>query len=164
MGDLDVDILGSTGEWFENTDGLGNFSARRLTDDAMPSNSYSQLEIGDIDQDGDLDVLASSAGGEQIVWHENDDDNFLTHVIAAQFDVKRAVLSDLDSDGDLDVISVSRFSVNWFQNENGQFSPQETLISDRRLTGSFVVADVDSDSDLDIVVRQPGNTVGCGGC
>ncbi len=57
-GDLDVlsaSIVDKKIAWYENTDGKGTFGTQRLITTA--SNSAFSVYAGDVDGDGDLDVL-----------------------------------------------------------------------------------------------------------
>ena len=56
--------------WYENLDGAGGFAPKQLiTDRAAGGNS---VAVGDLDGDGDLDVLSASSVDDKIAWYENE--------------------------------------------------------------------------------------------
>lgn len=71
-----MDILSASSEnstinWYENTDGTGNFGAGQIITRFAGANPQSVL-AADLDGDGDVDVLSSS--WDRLVWSENTDD------------------------------------------------------------------------------------------
>jgi len=68
-------------------------------------------EAADLDEDGDLDVVAAGMFADKVAWYENDGQwNFTEHVLLDRWQGARAVgVSDLDSDGDLDIAAVATF-------------------------------------------------------
>lgn len=77
------------------------------------------LAAGDIDGDGDLDIVTCAKDSRAAVWYENDGrGGFTAHAIwedQAAYDVR---LVDLDGDGDLDLLVAGQQSKNvvWFEN------------------------------------------------
>ncbi|MRT15346.1 T9SS type A sorting domain-containing protein [Vitellibacter sp. q18] len=74
--DGDNDILATGGGafdgevvWFENLDGQGSFGAKNVISTEV---QFSRSVIAaDIDNDGDMDVIASSQNDDKIAWYEN---------------------------------------------------------------------------------------------
>ena len=136
-----------------------------------PTEYTNQLTIGDLDGDGDLDIVFanggnfSSAGAPQKarVYINNGTGFFTdeTDVRTGGFDgLHRGVeLGDCDNDGDLDILLVQDFDnlpgllINngsgFFSSEGGTRLPNLTLASSR---GQF--GDVDNDGDLDIFITS----------
>ncbi len=86
-GDQDVVVTGeraNTVSWFENTDGIGGFGSEIVLSNTIARAMY--LDIGDIDGDGHLDVLAESYDNGDITWFKASQD-YLTS-------------NDIDPDGD----------------------------------------------------------------
>ncbi|MCB9357502.1 MAG: VCBS repeat-containing protein [Calditrichaeota bacterium] len=69
-------------------------------------------EAADLDDDGDMDIVACGMFADKVAWYENDGSfNFTEHVLAAHLDGARAVaIADIDSDGDLDIAAVAKFA------------------------------------------------------
>lgn len=85
--------------WYENTDGLGNFSDQKII--AYISKVRS-VHVSDIDQDGDMDIIAGSNNNSstntfnKVLWFENLGivGNSISGVI--QFDLDANGCDDLD--------------------------------------------------------------------
>ncbi|MEZ4880766.1 MAG: T9SS type A sorting domain-containing protein [Flavobacteriaceae bacterium] len=124
-GDGDKDVIAAIfGDgkisWYENMDGLGNFSAEKVVSNLTPT--VRLVQIADIDKDGNLDIAAAIAGTNTIVWYENTDGlgTFSLQKIISE-DANGLVwifLEDLDGDTDLDVISASIMDnkIAWYKN------------------------------------------------
>ena len=124
-GDDDLDVisaadLGDEVAWYENTDGLGTFGPgiriSGLTDRAL------SVFAGDVDGDGDQDVLSGSALDRKVAWYENTDGLGTfgpQKLITTMADGVRSVFAaDVEGDGDLDVFSASQNDdqVAWYEN------------------------------------------------
>lgn len=133
-GDGDADLVGGAAEdggellWFENTDGAATtWTAHPIAIGLMIS-----LDGGDIDRDGDVDLLVSegvsaSQPANVVSWFENvagDGSTWTEHLIGVgpngagpSRDVQ---LADLDRDGDLDAAGAANGA--WCQNVSGDAS------------------------------------------
>lgn len=70
--DGDIDIVGGglyELGWMENTNGQGNFASYQQIE--YTSNDAHRVELADLDNDNDLDVLASTTGADYVAWYEN---------------------------------------------------------------------------------------------
>ncbi|MCA9200334.1 MAG: VCBS repeat-containing protein, partial [Planctomycetales bacterium] len=116
--------------------------------------------VVDFDQDGDLDILASSRRTKQIVWVENLDGrgSFSDEQVLAETlePVTRIQTIDLDADGDLDIVYQSFFgtSLTWLQQQSGRLLESRTLISSDSAISDFQLGDLDGDHDIDIVTAE----------
>ncbi len=126
-GDGDQDVLAASYQsdenliaWHENTDGQGTFSAAQQISDQIKGTEI--LFSIDIDNDGDIDLVAASSPDSLIVWFENTDGegSFGQHyVITDDIDhVSGIYCADLDGDGDNDILSASwgDNTIAWYKN------------------------------------------------
>src|SRR5690606_34511707 len=71
-GDMDV-LSGSEADdivaWYENTDGEGTFSEKKIINNDV--GFIKSLDVNDMDGDGDMDVLSASSWDDEIIWFEN---------------------------------------------------------------------------------------------
>lgn len=181
-GDGDIDVVASGAEedqvsWFEN-DGrrppvfiphvitidpnIVWFEPQGLADGA------SSVDVADVDGDGDLDVIATAAAANLVLWFERDSaspPNFTPHAIFdSAIGAAVAVAADIDGDGDIDIISGSSGdgTVRWHENDgadNPTFTTQSLITTavDPRI---IQVLDLDGDLDFDLVVGSSGdNTI-----
>ncbi len=170
-GDLDV-LVGNDSQ--PNRLYLNNGAAvfADATASRMPLDNYGAhaLALGDIDGDGDLDVMVGSAGsnGSPTRMYLNSGFGTFAEASATRMpsgsNITRALaLGDVDGDGDLDLVvgnagidgSQSRLYVN---NGAGTFidAMATRMPVGSHLTTSLALSDVDRDGDLDLVVGNSG--------
>lgn len=163
-GDGDLDIVSAidfeqSAVWYENKDGLGNFYPRKYISFLLLS--CRSVFPADIDNDGDLDVVANSAGNVTISWFENIDGqgNFgPQHIVNEQPQptyVSDVFCADIDGDGDLDIIGAANGEnrVLWHENLDGlgAFGPQRIVTNEALSCTSIFCVDLDNDGDIDVV-------------
>lgn len=156
--------------WFENLDGLGSFGAENIVSTTINGAFYSTM--GDIDNDGLKDIVASSLIDDKIIWFKGLDGlgNFSNeNPVASSIDNARKVdVKDMDNDGDLDVVYLSRNNnqLLWSENIDGQGTfGTPIVINDNFFTSDFItselfdVNDLDNNGMLDIITLStiPGN-------
>ena len=160
-GDGDADVLSASEAddsvtWYENTDGLGTFSAG--TDITTGADGARSVVAADLDGDGDADVLSASFTDDRVVWYENTDGEGTfstgTDITSSADGVRVVFATDLDGDGDVDVLSASMTDdrVVWYRNTDGEgtFSAgtEIDVVAGAR---AVFAADLDADGDADVV-------------
>ncbi len=171
-GDLDVAVsdhdTGSAGfsseavTWFEN-DGASDPEFTKIQIDVTFLFSR-EIKIGDLDGDGDLDIVADSDEDDKIYWYENDgasDPSFTKNTVDPfVLKVSEIGLGDIDGDGDQDIIFTDRDGdyISYSQND-GASDPSFTEVSVESSVDAInlaLVEDLDLDGDLDIISGSPG--------
>ncbi len=109
--------------WFENPM-PDRSAADGWTQHFVGMKAAAGLCIGDVNGDGDTDIVTASAGSaKQLSWWEDENgtgDNWTEHTILNNINNGKAVhASDMDGDGDLDVIAASSYDLYWFENNDG---------------------------------------------
>jgi hypothetical protein len=170
-GDGDLDIVSAsqaddTIAWYEN-DGAANPSWS-AADIATSADLARDIEVADMDGDGDLDIVSASVNDDTIAWYENDgatNPTWTAANIATSADGARGVhVADMDGDGDLDIISASAIdnTIAWYEND-GASDPTWTatdIATNMNGARDIEAADMDGDGDLDIVaVSQNDDTL-----
>ena len=168
-GDGHVDVAASSYAdkvvWHANLDGAGGFGPENLIAEAPVVDSTQSLASGDMDADGDIDLIVGSYDDDTIIIFTNSDalGTFVygTLVTNSMNGVVFVGIHDVDGDGDLDVTGAARFSdtIAWFENSNGvgtSWTPHvlSTSLSDPR---EIAVGDLNSDGALDIAATALGS-------
>ncbi len=129
--------------------------------------------LGDLDGDGDLDLLIGNWRDVVQYWR-NDGGPAVTRWVLADTALVRITrgsnttpaLADFDGDGDLDlVVGESAGTLNYYRNDGTRDAPRFTLVSDewealdvgRRSAPS--AGDLDGDGDLDLIVGSEEDAV-----
>ena len=170
-GDGDMDILQAGAAnanriWLN--DGTGtNFT---ISQDFPYSDDTEQIEINDLDIDGDIDFVALS-GYQDIYYIDRTSLSLFSNTAGTFTEVneiqlsgyeQRFKLADIDSDGDADiVISAESFGNSYLKtllNNGGlNFAALDSISTP--FHGLFEIGDIDGDTDLDIVIAARSNGI-----
>ncbi len=156
-GDKDVLATSTNGDqivWFENLDGLGNFSNPKVISTGLDYPIY--LEAADIDGDGDMDIVSASTFDDKITWRENLDGNGNfgpSQVITILEYTQITHTGDIDNDGDIDIVAAGDNLFIWLENLDGlgTFGPQKTISNTVVSSEAFDIRDIDNDGDFDLI-------------
>ena len=114
---------------------------------------------GDVDGDGNPDLLAASASGGGLFWYRNP--GWSKHRIAAGAFTTDMAVADLDGDRHLDVIIPSDAGLLWFRNPLADGNdpatdpwPAINIGPEGARMHDVEVADLDGDGELEIVTRH----------
>jgi hypothetical protein len=173
-GDGDLDLVVGNGDLSISAgrqnavylnDGEGDFDwAGAVREFGTGSDLTTVVAVGDMDGDGDLDIVVGNENWEQNVVYLNDGSaGFpVTRTFGTGSDLTTAVaVGDLDGDGDLDIASGNWFGDMVYLNDGvGNFDWLGAARSLSTLGGeSMALGDMDGDGDLDIVVGKSGQNI-----
>lgn len=169
-GDRDV-ISGDVGfskvVWYSNDGGSDPTFTERTIDGAVIN--ARQVAYGDLDNDGDIDVVSSAQSAGDVLWFESDGatpPTFTTNVLSSALAEPAGVcVADFNGDGHLDVAACDLENlgteVRWFANDGAADPTFSNNLLQGATSGHFKLhaADMDGDGDVD-VVPQSLNTSG----
>ncbi|GAB4335628.1 MAG: hypothetical protein Kow0099_08160 [Candidatus Abyssubacteria bacterium] len=189
-GDGDLDFVTANVYAEQNriyiNNGKGYFTDETLNSDGSPnrlpvdSDISADVELADVDGDGDLDLFFANSEleeGAQNKLYLNDGNGYFTEVTAEQLPVLKdfsrdAIFLDVDKDGDLDILVANsiflgsqvggQFNRILINNGAGYFTDETfdaegdplRLPEDIGSTRDIAGADVDDDGDIDLLVAN----------
>ncbi|MEM8885518.1 MAG: VCBS repeat-containing protein [Planctomycetota bacterium] len=135
----------SPNRWWRNN-GDRTYS---LAQEFGPEDRTWSMAVGDMDGDGDIDVVTGEIGGVHIWANDGNGNLTLRHATGVRVYLFGLELGDLDGDGDLD-IATTRWA--WRNDGTGvveQLDRWTPLIAGR---SDLALGDLDEDGDLDVVL------------
>lgn len=128
------------------------------------------VEAGDMDNDGDRDIVQASLIERKISWFKNENGAFSGNQnIIQEFETYAPYslrLTDIDNDGDKDILYFSTWEPNLSNaselvllknSNNGTTFTKSIVYSVTEEITSYELLDVDTDGDKDLVVGNNGN-------
>jgi hypothetical protein len=122
--------------------------------------------VGDVDGDGDLDLLTSHSQTMAFRLNDGTGDYASGADIASAHTIQSAQLGDVDGDGDLDLVSIEEpdfaSSIGYYsvrRNTGGTFGSAVTVNVPGDGYRDFLLHDMDGDGDLDMVARATNGLV-----
>ncbi len=150
-GDLDVVIPDSAAlKWYENPrPGLDPRTAfwTEHSIGAGGANNH-DVEVGDLEPDGDLDVVTRRKGGNGTYFWRQIGPNTWARVTVSSASGEGIALGDLDGDGDLDVAQNGR----WEEQVSPTSWTSHTIDSNWPGDVGVTIADIDGNGDNDVVL------------
>ena len=168
VGDVDgdgyLDVIegnGGRNRVYLNNGSADPFNGVIGTDISSDINDTRAIALGDVDGDGDIDVVVGNFSGTLRLYLNNGSvdpfNNVIGVDITADANLANAIaLGDVDGDGNLDVVVGNRFRANRLYLNNGTTEPfngvtGRDISASRNNTGAIALGDVDGDGDLDAV-------------
>jgi len=168
-GDMDLVLTGSNAlntiisKLYIN-DGLGDFT--ELTTSPLKGVFGSSVDTGDIDGDGDIDILLTgrdrNARAATLLYLNQGGGIFAedtTHILVP---VERGTgnFADIDGDGDLDVLITGILEARLYRNDGtGAFSEIDSPNIEPVYRSKVAFADVDEDGDQDFILTGLADTI-----
>ncbi len=162
-GDLDIAIVGVTGNYNPITKIYRNDTGVFQDINAgLPGLSWASVKWGDMDNDGDLDLVMQGVDSTRSTRiYRNDHGNFVDSQAALMgLSLGTIALGDYDADGDLDIFSAGIESSNGtqichsnlYRNDEGVFTlvTSQPIENVRRCSAEW--GDYDNDGDLDLAL------------
>lgn len=148
---------------------VDTYEEKLILDDLSITGSMSDLEVGDLDNDGDTDIVVVWEGDEIYVI-ENDGtpgDNEWTYnqISSVGPNVISLDLADIDLDGDLDIITgSSNGEIRIWNNDGSLFSGTVATRPEIEDIGSYEISDVksadfDNDGDNDVIAAVSNGSI-----
>ncbi|HNU56748.1 MAG TPA: VCBS repeat-containing protein, partial [Flavobacteriales bacterium] len=123
-----------------------------------------KVHIGDVDNDGDLDVMSYSFDNgnvnlAQVLWFANDGaGNFADKQVLFQGSINNGLpwaTRDLNGDGHNDLVC----GANWYANSGANTVALVGTYAPTGTSGSGLLIDLDGDGDIDDIGRTASNAV-----
>jgi subtilisin-like proprotein convertase family protein len=137
--------------------GAGDFSESQ----AFGSDDTKRVALGDMDGDGDLDLVVGNSRKPSVIYENDGSGNFSNPrpFASGSGAVNVLVIVDMDKDGDLDIVADTTMgsdSIIYLNNGAGHFRAGHPVGVDFERALSIAVGDLDGNGTVDIVTGHPG--------
>ena len=134
-------------------DGGGGFGAAQSLPYAGETSLIKSVALGDVDNDGDLDIVMSTRRRHNVLYRNDGGLRFTRRIVARRAGTLEVKLADMDGDGDLDLVEGGRVSSYVHKNAGtGVFGANGSYIGPR--SRAVALGDVDGDGDPDVVLGE----------
>lgn len=150
--------------WFETQDDMKTWKQHIIAKTAPDGQTFAcgDLDAGDIDNDGDIDIFAFAHPGEwdegraptTIYWYENP--SWTAHKIGISLAfVKDLNTTDFNGDGKLDLVTITfeQNTMTIFRQDSPTKWTKVQSIKVKNLHEGMDVGDIDGDGDMDIAAN-----------
>jgi len=123
------------------------------------------LALGDVDRDGDLDLVAGNAAQNRLYLNDGTGifrDVTATNMPADNDNTAAVAMGDVDGDGDPDLVIGNRGQSRLYLNDGGgKFTDLTAVRMPPRVIGTnaVVLGDVDADNDPDLILGNSGQSL-----
>ena len=155
--DADIAAAGSAQKFYDYKDTSGGSGSTWNTNSwSSRPDLVKSTAIGDIDGDGDKDIVTGDTGGK-IYWYENSDGaggSWTRYtVMSLSGTIYSVEIGDLDGDGDMDIVSGDSYDDVYVHINQGSGTSWNSIkaFDDNKDIYTVAVADVDGDGDRDVV-------------
>ncbi|MDX2303968.1 MAG: FG-GAP-like repeat-containing protein [Microscillaceae bacterium] len=164
--DGDVDFLvgaasfgGQNLNWYRNG-GSDDFTNQNINIPTTGTVVSTRTYLIDMDDDGDMDILATFTNDDLLAWFENNGSQSFTqrNISNAVGSVVGAYPIDIDGDGDIDVLAAASNTseVVYFENNGSQSFTRRSISTGIAGVVDVYAVDIDGDKDLDVISQTRG--------
>lgn len=156
--------------WYENKAPITGFIEHQIADfggSTINLNFIKQLELADVDSDGDKDIVLMLGGDRDVVMYRNNSafpSHFSSKQLLKSFPsivLNELRVGDMNNDGNVDIVVSTENEVGWFKNSSDTTAFVYSVINDNELYNSngLHLSDIDNDGDLDIFAKAGLNNI-----
>lgn len=135
-------------------DGANNYTEKASTYGVANGWQTWTASFGDIDNDGDLDLMATNHDHESQIFQNDGSGHYTDITFSTGFNITditpiESVMEDFDNDGYIDILATGSDSRFYHNNGNGTFTRLDNLFNNNNME-SFAVGDLNHDGFPDI--------------